>query len=324
MDTFNQLVELINKHPHAIKYFDENQKNIITKCGTAYLSDIIDRNKSVELQSQVLINLLEYTNLHTRESNYGINYGIYLLESALLGDFTVDAIKKVVEKLKKKESIQLQSVDISTMFSFDAVTFNESGDTVEKSVSKHLFEGVNNLFFKFDDERSFLTSKKSIVQKFKNHDKEFISINFPCMVADSLNPININHSVPLFNLKMIYPFIGDTYIELKRLTTILDQTSRQCYKIVSKNPPQKVESVVSLSVLNGGTHVSANHCQKLKLGTRINPETNESENTYTHAEIMDIVPLHTTVVKTTTQDKQNNVQPVANIRRTKRKLNQNS
>lgn len=294
MKIFEQLVELIHKHPNAIKYFDENQKKIITKCGTAYISDIINKDKSIELQSQILINLLEHTNILTNTNNYGID----LLESALLGNFTVDAVKKVVKKLKKKENVKLESLDISTMFSFDVVNFNETGDTVEKSVSKHLFENIDNLFFKFDDERSFLTSKKSIIQKFKNHDKEFISINFPCMVADSLNPININHSLPLFNLKMIYPFIGDTYIELKTLATILNQTSRQCYKIVSNKPPTKIESVVSLSVLNGGTHVSANHCQKLKLGTQINPETNNSENTYTHAEIMDIVPLHTFVVYT--------------------------
>lgn len=316
MVKFKDLVELIEKHPIAIKYFDEYQKKTITKCGIAHFFEVVDPNWSVELKSQVLINLLEYTDLRIDTDNFGID----LLENSLLANLTVNAVKKVAEKIKKNEKIQLQSLDISAMFSFDTVTFNESGDSIEKSVSKHLFENPDNLFFKFDDERSFLASKTSIIQRFKKYDKEFSSINFPCMISDSLNPININHALPLFNLKMIYPFIGDTYVELRTLTLILSSPSRQCYKIVSKNPPKKVESVVSLSVLNGGEHVSANHCQKLKLGTQINPETNESENTYIYAEIMDIIPLHTTVVKTMTQDEPNNVQPVVEERRIKRKL----
>ena len=84
------------------------------------------------------------------------------------------------------------------------------------------------------------------------------AIIYECYKAGTMRPENINKKNPLFNLRKIGLTVAN-YTYLNQIKYILNNPSED--RIYNLEIDNTVESVVSQSVLDGGTYVSAQHCQ---------------------------------------------------------------
>ena len=120
------------------------------------------------------------------------------------------------------------------------------------SLADYLKEDENNILFQFQN-HYYPSSKDTI-----NHQITPTNMVYECKEPNTLRPENIIKEAPLFRLQSLA--LPVQYIYLCQINALLDSTA-QVYKIKLSSPEKNLASVVSKEVLDGGTYVSASHCQ---------------------------------------------------------------
>jgi ankyrin repeat protein len=133
-------------------------------------------------------------------------------------------------------------------------------ETEEITIHKYIAESPDNIVFRYGGdgtEYKYFFTKMSYIMN--NQDSNIL---YPCKTASGVIGNNYYLDKPLYNVKGIGLLIDPVYFK-----TIASHNTNQLFVI--EETEETVPSVVSKSVVEGGTWVSSAHCQEGQ-GTKVN------------------------------------------------------